>query len=166
MFFKAMPKITYKVDEKTIVTKDIFRRVGLDRQINNRLALESHYVKNGETPDIISNNVYGSSKYHWTILVVNDIVDTYEEWPKRDEELLDFVESKYGTGNANFTHHYRLIANKDITVDYDPSKISEIEPVTNYNYELDINQSKRQIFLLKTEYISRFIANYKKLMVV
>ena len=164
MFFKAMPHLSYKVNGKSIVTKDIFGRVGLDRKNNNRLALESYYIKNGETPDVISNNIYGSSKYHWVLLMVNDIVDVYEEWPKRDEEILNFVESKYGGGNADFTHHYRLIANKDIVVDYDPAKISEIEPVTNYNHELAVNESKRQIFLLNPDNLSGFITNYKKLM--
>ena len=61
MFFKAMPRTAYKADGKTIITKDIFRRVALDRKINVDLALEAYYVEEGETPDIIASNIYGSS---------------------------------------------------------------------------------------------------------
>ena len=167
MFFKAMPRIGYKIDGKSVSTKDIFRRVGLDRQINSRLALESYYVKDGETPDIVANNVYGSSKYHWVLLIVNDIVNPYEEWPRREAELFDYTESKYGVGNALLDHHYRLTSNTDIIVDYDPAKISngDIEAVSNYDFELDLNQSKRQIYLLKPAYLAGFVTNYKKLMV-
>lgn len=167
MFFKAMPRIGYKIDGKSVSTKDIFRRVGLDRQLNNRLALESYYIKDGETPDIIANNIYGSSKYHWVLLIVNDIVNTYEEWPRREAELFDYTEAKYGIGNALLDHHYRLTSNTDIIVDYDPAKIisGEIEAVSNYDFELDLNQTKRQIYLLKPEYLSGFVTNYKKLMV-
>lgn len=166
MFFKAMPRIGYKVDGKTVSTKDIFRRVGLDRTYNNRLALDSYYVRDGETPDIVANNVYGSSNYHWVILIVNNIVNPYEEWPRKDAELFDYTESKYGVGNALLDHHYRLTSNTDIIVDYDSTKIADgdIEAVSNYDFELDLNQSKRQIYLLKTDYLAGFVTNYKKLM--
>jgi hypothetical protein len=166
MFFKAMPRIGYKVDGKTVSTKDIFRRVGLDRKYNNRLALDSYYVRDGETPDIVANNVYGSSNYHWVILTVNNIVNPYEEWPRKEAELFDYTESKYGVGNALLDHHYRLTSNTDIIVDYDSTKIADgdIEAVSNYDFELDLNQSKRQIYLLKTDYLAGFVTNYKKLM--
>jgi len=166
MFFKAMPTIGYKVDGKTVSTKDIFRRVGLDRKYNNRLALDSYYVRDGETPDIVANNVYGSSNYHWVILTVNNIVNPYEEWPRKEAELFDYTESKYGVGNALLDHHYRLTSNTDIIVDYDSTKIADgdIEAVSNYDFELDLNQSKRQIYLLKTDYLAGFVTNYKKLM--
>ena len=96
MFFKAMPKISYKVNGETINTKDIFQRVGLDPKLTSRAVLEAYYIKNGETPDIIANNVYGSSNYHWVLLLINDIVNVNEEWPKRQEEIFVYTESKYG----------------------------------------------------------------------
>lgn len=165
MFFKAIPRIGYKLGDKSVLTKDIFRRVGLDRKINSRLAIEAYYIRDGETPDIVANNIYGSSKYHWVLLIVNDIVNPYEEWPKREAELFEYTESKYGVGNALLDHHYRLADNTDIVVDYDPAKIisGEIEAVSNYDFELNENQEKRQIFVLKPEYLAGFVTNYKKL---
>lgn len=166
MFFRAMPNMGYKVDGKTVSVKDIFRRVGLDRQINSTLALEAYYIDDGETPDILANNKYGSSTYHWVILTVNDIVNPFEEWPRRTAELFDYTESKYGAGNALLDHHYRLTENTDIIVDYDAVKISDgdIEAVSNYDYELQLNEDKRQIFLLKTDFLAGFIKSYKDLM--
>jgi hypothetical protein len=194
MFFKAMPKMSYKADGKTIATKDIFRRVGLDRQINSTLALESYYISDGETPDIVANNIYGSSNYHWVLLTVNDIVNPHDEWPRREAELFDYTESKYGTGNALLDHHYRLdyryVLTEDgsvveydaekistgeikkvsvdspIIVDYDAAKIlsGEVRVVSNYDYELDLNQAKRQIFILKSDFLAQFVKNYQKLM--
>ena len=198
MFFKAMPRMSYKTDGKTIATKDIFRRVGLDRQINSTLALEAYYVSDGETPDILANNFYGSSNYHWVLLLVNDIVNPYEEWPRREAELFDFTESKYGVGNALLDNHYRLAyryaladdstiivdydaeklaagdikavpvdpSDPPIIVDYDPEKIlsGEIRAVSNYDHELEINQAKRQIFILKKDFLAQFVKNYQKLM--
>ena len=166
MFFRAMSNMSYKAKGKTIATKDIFKRVGLDRQIKSTLALEAYYVSDGETPDILANNFYGSSNYHWVLLIVNDIVNPYEEWPRREAELFEYTESKYGVGNALLDHHYRLAADTSINVDYDPTKIlsGEIQSVSNYDHELQLNQEKRQIFVLKPAYLAKFVVNYKNLM--
>ena len=49
-----------------------------------------------------------------------------------------------------------------------PSNISIVRPVTNYEYEENLENKKREIFLLKPEYISvvlddmRDISKYKK----
>ena len=166
MFFKAMPKISYKTGDKTILTKDIFRRVGLDRKKNNKLAVNSYYIKDGETPDMLANNFYGSSKYHWILLIVNDIVSVNEEWPKNEELLFTYTESKYGVGNASLDHHYRLTSDISIIVDHDAAAITAgtIEAVSNLDYELQLNEEKRQIFVLKPEFLAEFIVSYKSLM--
>lgn len=166
MFFKAMPKISYKTGDKTILTKDIFRRVGLDRKKNNKLAVNAYYIKDGETPDMLANNFYGSSKYHWILLIVNDIVSVNEEWPKNQELMFTYTESKYGIGNASLDHHYRLTSDISIIVDHDASAITAgtIEAVSNLDYELQLNEEKRQIFVLKPEFLAEFIVSYKSLM--
>lgn len=166
MFFKAMPKIAYKANNKTILTKDIFRRVGLDRKINSKLAVNAYYVKDGETPEMIANNFYSTPKYHWVILSVNEIVNVNEEWPKNQSLLFEYTESKYGQGNALKDHHYRLVSNKEIIVDYDPAAITAgtIEAVSNLDYEISENESKRQIFILKPEFLAQFVTSYKSLM--
>ena len=166
MFFKAMPKISYKANNKTILTKDIFRRVGLDRKINSKLAVDAYYVKDGETPEMLANNFYSTPKYHWVILSVNEIVNVNEEWPKNQSLLFEYTESKYGQGNALKDHHYRLVSNKEIIVDYDPAAITAgtIEAVSNLDYEISENESKRQIFILKPEFLAQFVTSYKSLM--
>ena len=166
MFFKAMPNFSYKINNNINVTKDIFQRVGLDRQLTSALALESYYIKEGETPDILANNIYGSSRYHWVILTVNDIVSLHDEWPKLDAEMYNYTSDKYGAGNHINDHHYRLASDNTIIVDYDPVGISDgtVEVVSNFNHEVEINEKKRQIFLLKKELLARFLINYKELM--
>ena len=161
-----MPKISYKTGDKTILTKDIFRRVGLDRKKNNKLAVNAYYIKDGETPDMLANNFYGSSKYHWILLIVNDIVSVNEEWPKNQELMFTYTESKYGIGNASLDHHYRLTSDISIIVDHDADAITAgtIEAVSNLDYELQLNEEKRQIFLLKPEFLAEFIVSYKSLM--
>jgi len=198
MFFKAMPRISYKANEKTILTKDIFRRVGLDRRINSKLAVNAYYVKDGETPEMLANNFYSTPKYHWVILTVNDIVNVNEEWPKNQSLLFEYTEAKYGQGNALKDHHYKLAyryaladdstilvqydaeklaagdiqavavdpSEPPIIVDYDVAAIAAgtIVAVSNLDFEISENEKKRQIYLLKPEFLAQFVTSYKSLM--
>ena len=166
MFFKAMPIISYKTNGETILTRDIFRRVGLDKILNNSLTLESYYLQDGETPDILANNLYGSSNFHWVILTVNDITNPKKEWPKRREEPSTYIENKYGASNILKANHYRLTSDISIIVDYDAGLLAngEIEIVTNTDYEIDENEKKRQIFILRKQFLATFVTKYKSLM--
>lgn len=162
MFFKSMPNIIYKYQDKTIITKDIFKRVGFSSSIASKVNLVSYYIGDGETPDMLADRFYGSSQYHWLILTCNDIVNVYEEWPVPSSKIFELVESKYGAGNATDAHHYCLTSDTNIVVDYAPG--GNIQEVSNIAYEQEVNDSKRQIFILKTEYLKDFVNAYKKLM--
>ena len=164
MYFKLMPNITYDFNGNITVVKDIFRMVGLTIPQINETGLIKYYIKDGETPEILSQRVYNTPKYHWVILATNQIVNVHEEWPKSDNRLFEYVENKYGIGNATDIHHYaKTINDENIIVDPDSSD-SSIFSVSNLAYEREINESKRQISLLKEEYIPRFVSEYKKLL--
>ena len=166
MYFRSMPDIVYKYYDKTIVTKDIFKRVGFTSSIVSKVNLVSHYIADGETPDVLAYRFYGSSDYHWLILICNDIVNPYESWPLPNSKVLEMTVAKYGVGNDTATHHYCLAAAPNIVVDYNYSDYQSqiILEVTNYEYELAANDNKRQIFLLKPEYLKDFVNTYRKLM--
>ena len=169
MYFKAMPKIFYpykdssgKIVQTTV--PDIFRRVHMDKFFKNRTTLLDFYVSDGESPESVSYSYYGSTKYHWVVLLCNDIVDVKREWPLSGQDLVRYAKDKYGNNNINDVHHY-VIKNTDVIVDWDAAKVStgEYQAVTNLDYEDDINEKKRQIFLLDKRYLNEVIQQYKKL---
>jgi len=166
MYFKSVPKIVYPFGDENFYVTDIHRRVGVfPLGKKNRAFSFAYFVQDGEKPEHIAHNYYGSSKYHWVILLYNDIVNVTEEWPIHSNDLFEFCESKYGTGNATDVHHYKLRGEEEIIVDYDPGKYAtgEILDVTNYQYEEELNDKKRQIFLLKKDYLREFVSQYKSL---
>lgn len=167
MYFKQMPTIVYPVDGKQVFVKDILKRVATRSRIINKTTLINYRIGDGETPDIIAHDYYGNSRYHWIILLVNDIIDPYDEWPLPEEEISNLVVNKYGANSAGLTHHYRITgSDPEIIVDYDAAKLTtgEYEVVTNYTAELEHNEEKRRIFLLKPEYLKDFVNTYKTLM--
>lgn len=164
MFFKSMSNIVYKVGNTPTVVKDIFKRVGLKRPAVGKLALDSYYIQDGDTPEILAKKFYNNVYYHWIILVVNDIVNVYEEWPKTSSAIFGYTEDKYGAGNALRVHHYVLEEDPSIIVDY--SDDLDILPVTNLDFEIAENDLKRKIWVLKPEYTKEFVTSYKKLMAI
>ena len=80
------------------------------------------------------------------------------------QDLVRYAKDKYGNNNINDIHHY-VIKDTDVIVDWDAAKVStgEYQAVTNLDYEDDINEKKRQIFLLDKRYLNEVIQQYKKL---
>ena len=53
----------------------------------------------------------------------------------------------------------------DVIVDWDAAKVAtgDYQAVTNLSYEEDLNEKKRQVFLLDKRYLNEVIQQYKKL---
>lgn len=56
-----------------------------------------YVVKEGERPDTIAHFYYGDSRYAWVILLCNNILDPYFEWPLSQNQLDAFLIKKYGS---------------------------------------------------------------------
>ena len=164
MYFKSVPNFVYNFKGENKVVKDIFRRAGLNTKYENRAYLVPYLIKDGEKPEDIAYEQYGSSKYHWVVLLFNDIVNKDEEWPIHSNDLFRYCTDKYGTNNVNDTHHY-VKAGTDIICDYEDAKFisGDIAAVTNYQYEENLNDEKRSIKLLRRAHLKEFTAQYKKL---
>jgi len=170
MYFKQMPKINYPWEDKNgkfhgAVVPDIFRRVQLDKFFKNRTLLVEIFLDDKDTPESVAYDYYGSVKYHWIVLLSNEIVDVNREWPLSQESLISYVKDKYGANNSSDVHHYVDSTNTDLIVDWDAAKLAggSIKAVSNYDYENDLNDRKRQIFLLNKRYVKDLVSQYKKL---
>ena len=168
-YFKSLPKIIYPYKDKDnnqifTTVPDIFRRVQLDRFFKNRNTLLDTFLNDGETPESVAHDYYGNTNYHWVVLLANDIVDVKREWPMSTENVIRYVKDKYGENNSLDVHHY-VIKDTETIVDWDAAKVAsgDYQAVTNLQYEEDINDKKRQIFLLDKRYLKDIIQQYKKL---
>lgn len=95
-YFSRFPQIIIQSNNKPIIITDFLRRVSLSDKFRiNAVFLDEYLVKDGETPEMISNIFYGKPEYHWLILMVNDITNPREEWPILDAKVTDLVFLKY-----------------------------------------------------------------------
>lgn len=155
----------YPYSGKQTIVPDIFRRVHLDKFFQNRLHLIEYYVGEGETPEIVADKIYGSSKYHWLVLLANNITDVQREWPLSQNSLTAYIKDKYGSENSSDVHHYVMKADKSVIVDWDSVKVASGDylAVTNLEYETDLNNIKSQIFLLNKMFLRDITQQYKRL---
>ena len=156
MYFSKFPAMFYTLDDgnSTQLVTDIFRRTEfITSAINNIAFYEMYTIMDGETPEIIADKFYGNPQYHWIILMANNIVDPLLEWPMSTLQLNKYVSSKYE--NPYGVHHYEDEYNVTVdTSDY---------PVSNYEYEDRINESKRNIKVIRKELVSEIANEFSKL---
>lgn len=95
-YFSQFPRIVVTSNGKSTIITDFLRRVAIsDKFRENSVALEDYFVLDGETPEMVSNKLYGTPANHWVILLVNDITNPREEWPIQDSKVTDLVYQKY-----------------------------------------------------------------------
>lgn len=63
---------------------------------NDVISYTKYFIQNGERPDIVSNKLYGSPKYHWTFFLLNDsLKNGLRGWPMSDSEFDEMIEKEY-----------------------------------------------------------------------
>jgi len=166
---KFYPKILYKVDDFDYLKvtdisfyskiKDFVSSFGLT---NGRL----YTIKNGETPSILSYKMYGTTRYEYSIMILNDIRNLYDEWPKDEASFKEYIEQKYGSiSNARNTQsvYYRSDSKKLSKESWlnlaDPDKYYE----TQYDKELRMNGEKARIKLLDFNLMVSFEVELRQL---
>ena len=89
------------------IVKDITHNIRFRKEILENITLYDEYdIRDGETPEIIAERIYGNAQYHWVIMLLNERYDYITDFPLSYPELVSHTEQKYGAGNANGIHHY------------------------------------------------------------
>ena len=163
MYFENFPVITYKSKDVT----NLLRRIAIRSKVKtNTLFFDTYDVKEGETPEIIADKLYGDPQLHWVIMIVNNIVDRYHGWPMFGNQFLDYVNEKYS--NPSATHHYEIAQSSGkttvkIDIGTDNTDYPTATIITNYEYEEKEQDRRRKIRLLEPSFIDDFVAEFKDL---
>lgn len=102
-YFEKFPRILYSLDNLASgqVVPDILRRIAaVDELKTNESYLDQYDIKDGETPEIIAEKIYGDPGLHWIILMINEIIDPRFDWPLTYDNLINKCIAKYGSLEA------------------------------------------------------------------
>ena len=168
MYFKSIPKIPYKniIDKNNVtLATNILTRIKLRKPALQNLVLFDYYeVPSGETPEINAFKHFGSTEYHWIILMTNDITNIYTQWPLSENAFSDYLMDKYGD-DVDAVHHYEINQTSGDTtkVLQVASSQSGATTVTNREYEERLQDERRKIRLLDRSYLQTFIKEFENL---
>lgn len=95
-YFSKFPQISYPIGTESVLMRNIFRNTKFVELFKDETALfYSYTVKDQEKPEHIADRLYGDVNLHWIVLLFNDIIDPYFEWPMSDLDLESHISKMY-----------------------------------------------------------------------
>ena len=188
LYQSFLPDKTSSLDYTEV--KNLFRRVKLRDDLQNVFTLFDKYeIPDGYRPENVAENFYGNDLLDWVVILTAGIVNIRNEWPLSSRDIFDYSFEKYGD-DLNATRFFEtkevknssgtILLNKGIVVDSDfefnyyedtTNKYINVKGtkvrtgISNYEYETRLNDEKRSIFLLKSEYLQQFINDFRDIMI-
>jgi len=176
--------------ESTILVKNLFKRSKLRTDVDQAITAFNYFnIKEGMRPDMVAQELYDNPELDWVVLTSNNITNIRNQWPLSHNDLQEYMLEKYGTEariaeaeiyetreildefsrvvmpaglqvDKNFSFQYLNSSGQVIKV----LSSQVVAPVTNYQLEVRLNDEKRRIRILKSEYLSAFISEHREIM--
>ena len=199
-YFASFPYVLYPnfVDETgnvNLILKNITTRiVRRESLIDDKSIFYKYFIREGEDIESISNNLYKTPLYYWTIMIINNKFDRFYDFPLQYGEFEDYIADKYGSiSGAQTTYKYYIRESYERFSDdivEDKNYFLEV-PVNNYlytnissqtsravsengrlmkysksNYEIEFedNEAKRNILVCDSSYIGIFVDTFRSLL--
>ena len=126
-YFENFKTTEYEINGKTYDLTNLTLRYRFRKTIKNyNYALLNYTISEGYDIQSISRLYYGSSEYTWLLILCNDILDPYFDFPLDYENFRKYIISKYGSWEyaASNIHHFERVA----IYKNDLEKITDLDP--------------------------------------
>ena len=191
-YFRQLPELDYPSlsnDRKSAydyqLVKNLFKRAVLrDDVFNDVTNFEKYSVEGDERPDKVAYDFYGDSGLDWIILTTNNIIHVRDEWPMSNRDFLTYLNQKYTSEELSNVHHYETREIRDesntliqpagvrVKSDYSVTYVendtvkteSSIKMINFLEHETNLNDAKRNINILKPDYVEIFLRDIKEIM--
>ena len=191
-YFRQLPNLDYPslsndrssvYDYETV--KNIFKRAIIRNDIFDEITAFTKYsVRGDERPDQVADRMYNDPTLDWVVLTTNNIIHVRDEWPMGNQDFLTYLNDKYTAEELANIHHYetevvrdsngRLIQLSGITVPEGHSVTfvdngvlrteSKIKSFSFLEHETNLNDAKRDINILRPEYLNLFLEEFGDIM--
>ena len=176
-YFSSIPNVDYDINgtepNQFRSVTNIMQRVRFKPSvIENITDYYPYRVKEGERPDIVSFNTYGTVAYSYLILLVNDIVDPLFDWPLPSRQFENYIIEQYGSVSAaqSTNKYYYQIVRAEVARTGVSERVPEYKIIVDqttynsldasvrsaqnvYDYEVEQNDNKREIKLINPDFI-------------
>ena len=191
-YFRQLPNLDYpslRNDRNSAydyqVVKNIFKRAVIRDDVFNEITAFTKYsVQGDERPDQVAYQFYNDSGLDWVILATNNIIHVRDEWPMGNQDFLTYLNAKYTEAQLANIHHYETKIIRDssgtliqpegktvpagYTINFlDNGALRSESSLTSFSFlehETNLNDAKRDINILKVEYLGLFLENFADIM--
>jgi|TARA_B100000965_G_scaffold350072_1_gene323710 hypothetical protein len=191
-YFRQLPDLDYPSlsNDRTSVydyqiVKNIFKRAVIrDDIFKEAVAFTKYAVIGDDRPDQVAYDFYKDSTLDWVVLTTNNIIHVRDEWPMGNQDFLTYLNDKYTDQELANIHHYEtklirnsrgqliqpegLIVPENHSITYIENGVLRTESqntsVTFLEHENNLNDAKRNINILKGEYLNLFLENFADIM--
>lgn len=119
-YFRELPNLEYQSfltdkrgSDDYVLVKNLFRRVKLRDDLQNVFTIFDKYqIPDGSRPELVAEELYGSTQYDWVVLITAGITRVRDQWPLSDRQIYDYAEDIYGN-QLNDIHHYETTEVRD-----------------------------------------------------
>ena len=181
---RGLPELLYNISSKPLdpdflFVKNIWRRAEILTEFKSQVTIFNEItVQDGERPEDVATAFYNNPFYNWTVLVANDIVDVYSQWPRSITQLQDFINQKYDNPQATKHHVTTEVKDAKNNVIVEAGKVvasnyqisyyngsttvtaTPVVSVSNEQFEFEENAKKARIQIIKPQLIEDFVENY------
>ena len=176
-----------------IEVKNLFKRGKIRDDIFKDVTYFTKYsIQGDDRPDNVAFSLYQDSGLDWVVLLANNIINIQDEWPLTQESFENYLLNKYGNEqNMHGIHHYEtkkiknsigsIILKEGLHVpqyftlkflDANLGTYTEVggagdlitSEVTNYDYEVNLQNEKRNIYVLKQNYLNIILTDMDRMM--
>ena len=191
-YFRQLPDLDYPSlrNDRTSafdfeIVKNLFKRAVLRQDVINDVVNFTKYsVRDDERPDQIAYDFYRDAGLDWVILTTNNILHVRDEWPMGNQDFLTYLNAKYTEAQLANIHHYETKIIRDssgtliqpegktvpagYTVNFlDNGSLRSESSLTSFSFlehETNLNDAKRNINILRSEYLSLFLEDMSEIM--
>lgn len=178
MFFKELSLIDYKIGKEYKQMVNIVLSTNPVDEIYGERYFDTMII-NEQTPEELSDELYGDVQYYWTLLYINKIINPFTDWVIPSELMEEYVVAKYKdiiTEDIDIMiepKYFKHISTGNILVGVDHDAMYQVwlenekvipmeySLVTYYDHEQEINDKKRYIRYVPRDKLLSFVDRYE-----
>ena len=169
-------------------SKNLFKRAKIrDDFFSTATVFDLYSIIGDDRPDNVAQKLYGDSDLDWVVLLSNNIINIRDEWPMSQYDLERYLDNKYSQEQLSEVHHYET---KEVKTDFGMLLLQEglwvdanytfkftdddevktlsganiLTSVSTYQFEIQKNDSKRNIYALRPNFLQTVFSDMRDIM--
>lgn len=156
-YFEFFPTITYDGVAITDITK---RANFIETNLSNPFVFLPYTIAENERPEEIAYHYYGSVNYTWAVLLGNQIIDPYYQWPIPSNVFEQYLIDKYAAETgligenvlrwaynqtifSNIVYYYKLVDDRVVKINKDSLNVDYL---LTQNNEFILTEDDERLF--------------------